>query len=78
MTNTKITRKAIENAIRIMVATAITYKAFVSDFYAYAESLDSTNYVVIWDDITDVFEVYNVLSKKSTFLDFSHVIENMD
>ena len=78
MTNTKITRKAIENAIRNMVATATSYKAFVADFYAYAEILDDTNYVVIWDDLTDIFEIYNVFSKKSTFLDFSHVIENMD
>ena len=78
MTNTKITRKAIENAIRNMVAIATSYKTFVADFYAYAEILDDTNYVVIWDDITDIFEIYNVLSKKSTFLDFSHVMENMD
>ena len=78
MTNTKITRKAIENAIRNMVATATSYKTFVADFYAYAEILDDTNYVVIWDDITDIFEIYNVLSKKSIFLDFSHVMENID
>ena len=78
MTNTKITRKAIENAIRNMVATATSYKTFIADFYAYAESLDDTNYVVIWDDITDIFEIFNVCSKKSTFLDFSHVMENMD
>ena len=78
MTNTKITRKAIENAIRNMVATATSYKAFIADFYAYAESLDSTNYVVIWDDITDIFEIFNLRSNKSTFLDFSAELENMD
>ena len=80
MTNVRITRKAIENALKIMVATAPTFDTFVKYFYDYTAELDKadTNYIVIWDDITDIFEIYNVLSKKSTFLDFSHVMENMD
>ena len=78
MTSTRITKDNIIKTVREMVENAVSYKTFVADFYAYAEILDNTNYVVIWDDITDIFEIYNVLSKKSTFLDFSHVMENMD
>ena len=78
MTNARITKDNIIKTVREMVANATSYKTFVADFYPYAESLDSTHYVVIWDDITDIFEIFNVRSKKSTFLDFSHVMENMD
>lgn len=80
MTNTKITRKAIENALKIMAETAPTFITFVKYFFNYATELDTanTNYMVIWDDETDVFEVYNSRSKKSTFLDFSVELEKMD
>ena len=74
----KITRKTIDNAIRGMVASATSYKTFVADFYAYAATLSNTNYVLTWNKITDIFEIFNVHSKKSTFLDFSHVMGNID
>lgn len=78
MKNTKITRKTIDNAIRVMVANATSYKTFVADFYAYVATLSNTNYVLTWNKITDVFEIFNVHTKKSTFLDFSHVMGNLD
>ena len=80
MTNSRITRKAIENALKIMVATAPAFDTFVKYFYDYTAKLDKadTNYIVIWDDDSDIFEIFNLRSNKSTFLDFSHVMENMD
>ena len=80
MTNTKITRKAIENAIKVMVATAPTFDTFVKYFYDYTAKLDKadTNYMVIWDDDSDIFEIFNLRSNKSTFLDFSVELEKMD
>ena len=80
MTNTKITRKAIENAIKVMVATAPTFDTFVKYFYDYTTKLDKadTNYMVIWDDDSDIFEIFNLRSNKSTFLDFSAELENLD
>ena len=77
MTNTKITRKAIENAIRNMVATATSYKTFVADFYAYATTLVDTNYVLIWTD-DDTFEVFNVVSCLTYTLDYSKELAEMD
>ena len=80
MTNTKITRKAIENAIKVMVATAPTFDTFVKYFYDYTTKLDKadTNYMVIWDDDSDIFEIFNLRSNKSTFLDFSAELENLN
>ena len=80
MTNTKITRKAIEKAIKIMVATAPTFVTFIKYFFDYTAKLDAvnTNYVVIWDDETNIFEIYNSRSKKSTFLDYSEELDNLD
>ena len=80
MTNTKITIKAIENAIKVMVATAPTFDTFVKYFYDYTTKLDKadTNYMVIWDDDSDIFEIFNLRSNKSTFLDFSAELENLD
>ena len=37
-----------------------------------------TNYMVIWDDDSDIFEIFNLRSNKSTFLDFSAELENLD
>ena len=80
MTNVRITRKAIENALKIMVATAPTFDTFVKYFYDYTAELDAvnTNFIVIWKDNDDIFEVYNSRSKKSSFLDFSAELEKMD
>ena len=80
MTNARITRKAIENAIKVMVATAPTFDTFVKYFYDYTAKLDKadTNYMVIWSDDNDIFEIFNSRSKKSTFLDFSAELEEMD
>ena len=80
MTNTKITRKAIENALKIMVATAPSFVTFVKYFFEYCAKLDdvNTNYIVIWNDDDDIFEIFNSRSKKSTFLDFSAELEKMD
>ena len=77
MTNARITKDSIIRTVREMVANATSYKTFVADFYAYAATLNNTNYVLTWDNITDVFEIFNVHSKKSTFLDFSHVMGNL-
>ena len=80
MTNVRITRKTIENAIKVMVATAPTFDTFVKYFYDYTAKLDKedTNYMVIWDDDSDIFEIFNLRSNKSTFLDFSAELENLD
>ena len=80
MTNARITRKAIEKAIKIMVATAPTFDTFVKYFYDYTAKLDKadTNYMVIWDDDSDIFEIFNLRSNKSTFLDISAELENLD
>ena len=80
MTNVRITRKAIENAIKVMVATAPAFDTFVKYFYDYTAKLDKadTNYMVIWDDDSDIFEIFNLRSNKSTFLDFSAELENLD
>ena len=80
MTNVRITRKAIENALKIMVATAPTFDTFVRYFYEYCTELDAvnTNFIVIWNDDDDIFEVYNSRSKKSSFLDFSAELEKMN
>ena len=80
MTNVRITRKAIEKAIKIMVATAPTFDTFVKYFYDYTAKLDKadTNYMVIWDDDSDIFEIFNLRSNKSTFLDISAELENLD
>ena len=80
MTNVRITRKTIEKAIKIMVATAPTFVTFVKYFFDYTTKLDAenTNYVVIWNDDTDIFEIFNVRSKKSTFLDYSKELDSMN
>ena len=80
MTNTKITRKAIEKALKIMVATAPNFVTFVKYFFEYCTKLDAenTNFIVIWSDDDDIFEVYNSRSKKSSFLDFSAELEKMN
>lgn len=79
MTNARITRKAIENALRVMVATAPNFVTFVRYFFEYSEKLavENTNFIVIWSDEDDTFEIFNSRSKKSTFLDFSHVMGNL-
>ena len=80
MANVKITRKAIENALKIMVATAPDFVTFVKYFFEYCAKLDAenTNFVVIWSDDEDIFEIFNSRSKKSSFLDFSAELEKMD
>ena len=80
MTKARITRKAIEKALKIMVATAPSFVTFVCYFYEYCTKLDAvnTNFIVIWNDDDDIFEVYNSRSKKSSFLDFSAELEKMD
>ena len=63
-----------------MVATAPSFVTFVRYFYEYCTKLDAvnTNFIVIWNDDDDIFEVYNSRSKKSSFLDFSAELEKMD
>lgn len=80
MTNARITRKAIENAIKVMVATAPSFVTFVRYFYEYCTELDAvnTNFIVIWNDDSDIFEIFNSRSKKSSFLDFSAELGKMD
>ena len=80
MTNTKITRKAIENALKIMVATAPDFVTFTKYFFEYCTKLDAenTNFIVIWSDDDDIFEIYNSRSKKSSFIDFSAELEKMN
>ena len=80
MTKARITRRMIENALKIMVATAPNFVTFVRYFFEYSEKLDAenTNFMVTWSDDDDIFEVYNLRSKKSSFLDFSAELEKMD
>ena len=80
MTNARITRKAIENALRIMVATAPDFVSFVRYFFEYSGKLaaENTNFIVIWGDEDDIFEIYNSRSKKSSFIDFSAELEKMN
>ena len=79
MTNSRITRKAIENALKIMVATApdfVTFKRYCSE-YCQKLIIKNDNYWIIWHK-GDIFEIYNLRSNKSTFLDFSAELENLD
>lgn len=80
MTKARITRKAIENALKIMVATAPDFVTFVRYFFEYSEKLaaENTNFVVIWGDDEDIFEIFNSRSKKSSFIDFSAELEKMN
>ena len=80
MTKARITRKAIENALRIMVATAPDFVSFVRYFFEYSGKLaaENTNFIVIWGDDDDIFEIYNSRSKKSSFIDFSAELEKMN
>ena len=80
MTKARITRKAIENALKIMVATAPDFVTFVRYFFEYSEKLaaENTNFVVIWSDDEDIFEIFNSRSKKSSFIDFSAELEKMN
>ena len=79
MTNVKITRKAIEKALKIMVATAPNFLAFTKYYAEYGEKLaaENTNFIVIWDD-NDIFEIFNTRSNKSSFVDFSAELSKMD
>ena len=79
MTATKITRRTIENALKIMVATAPDFFTFTRYFGEYGEKLatENTNYIVIWND-GDIFEIFNTLSNKSSYLDFSAELTEMD
>ena len=63
-----------------MVATAPDFVTFVRYFFEYSEKLaaENTNFVVIWSDDEDIFEIFNSRSKKSSFLDFSAELEKMD
>ena len=79
MTNARITRKAIEKALKIMVATApsfVTFKRYCSE-YCQKLIAKNDNYWIIWHE-GDVFEIYNLRSKKSSFLDFSTELSEMD
>ena len=80
MTKARITRKAIENALKIMVATAPDFVAFVRYFFEYSEKLaaENTNFVVLCSDDEDIFEIFNSRSKKSSFLDFSAELGKMN
>ena len=80
MTKARITRKAIENALKIMVATAPDFVTFVRYFFEYSAKIDAenTNFIVIWSDEDDIFEIYNSRSKKSSFIDFSAELEKMN
>ena len=79
MTNTRITRKMIENALKIMVATAPDFVTFTKYYAEYGEKLaaENTNYIVIWDD-DDIFEIFNTRSNKSSFIDFSAELAKMN
>ena len=77
MTNTKITKSEIIKTVREMVENAISYKAFVADFYAYATTLIDTDYVLIWTD-EDTFEVFNTVYCLTYTLDYSKELEKMD
>lgn len=73
MKEIKITRKTIEEALKIMVATAPTFDTFVKYFFDYTLKLtaEKTNYMLCWDAQTDIFEIYNFRSKKSLPIDLS-------
>lgn len=79
MKEIKITRKTIERALKVMVATAPTFVTFINYFFDYTKKLKevNSNYVVTWDD-SNVFEIYNSRSKKSTFFDYSKELYYMD
>ena len=77
MTNTKITKSEIIKAVREMVESAVSYKTFVADFYAYATTLIDTDYVLIWTD-EDTFEVFNTVYCLTYTLDYSKELEKMD
>ena len=80
MTKARITRRMIENALKIMVATAPDFVTFVRYFFEYCAKLDAenTNFIVIWSDDDDIFEIFNSRSKKSSFIDFSAELAKMD
>ena len=80
MTNARITRRMVENALKIMVATAPDFVTFVRYFFEYCTKLDAenTNFIVIWGDDNDIFEIFNTRSKKSSFIDFSAELAKMD
>ena len=80
MTKARITRRMIENALKIMVATAPDFVTFARYFFEYSEKLaaENTNFVVIWGDDEDIFEIFNSRSKKSSFIDFSAELAKMD
>ena len=77
MTNTKITKSEIIKAVREMVESAVSYKTFVADFYAYGTTLIDTDYVLIWTD-EDTFEVFNTVYCLTYTLDYSKELEKMD
>ena len=77
MTNARITKDNIIKTVREMVANATSYKAFVTDFYGFANTLIDTNYVLIWTD-EDTFEVFNVVSCLTYTLDYSKELAEMD
>ena len=80
MTKARITRRMIENALKIMVATAPDFVTFVRYLFEYSGKLaaENTNFIVIWSDDEDIFEIFNSRSKKSSFLDFSAELSEMD
>ena len=77
MTNAKITKSEIIKTVREMVESAVSYKTFVADFYAYATTLIDTDYVLIWTD-EDTFEVFNTVYCLTYTLDYSKELEKMD
>lgn len=79
MTSTKITRKDIIKALTTMVTLTPVYKLFINAFCDYGEALRwDTDFLVLWDDETDIFEIFNRHSEKSTFLDFSKELDRMN
>lgn len=77
MTNTKITKGEIIKTVREMVESAVSYKTFVADFYAYATTLIDTDYVLIWTD-EDTFEIFNTVYCLTYTLDYSKELAEMD
>ena len=79
MKEIKVTRKTIEEALKIMVATAPTFNTFVKYFFEYMLKLraEKTNYTLYWDAQTDIFEIYNFRSKKSLPIDFSEEMKRI-
>ena len=77
MTNARITKSEIIKTVREMVESAVSYKTFVADFYAYATTLIDTDYVLIWTD-EDTFEVFNTVYCLTYTLDYSKELEKMD